>query len=395
MSEELIKNISDVFEEKFSRKPLIVLSPGRINLIGEHTDYNNGLVFPAAIDKYIVVALSKSDNDFSTVYSVDFEEYLKIDFNNLNKLHKGGWKNYVIGVVAGILETGKPLGNFDLIFGGDIPIGAGMSSSAALENGIVFGLNELFGLNLTPPEIMNISIDAEHNFAGTECGVMDQFSNLHGKEGNAILLDCSDLSYDYIPIIPEDYQFLLINTNVKRQLSNSPYNQRKKACKTGLETIRKQFPKVESLGKATATQLNSVKNKLSSEVYNRCMYVIEENERVKLSKEALQNNDWHRFGELLFASHRGLSELYEVSLPELDFLVGLAKEDPAVLGARMMGGGFGGCTINLIEKNSVNRFIEKVQEEYQLKFGLRPDFYEINITDGIKIYPGTQRKNIK
>ncbi len=385
MNKELLNKIKAEFENRFPQNPLLVSSPGRINLIGEHTDYNMGLVFPATIDKYIITALAKSNESISIVYSIDLDESLKIDFNNLEKQEAGSWKNYVIGVISGLMDKDANIENFNLVFGGDIPIGAGLSSSAALENGIVYGLNELFGLGLSKNEMMDISILAEHDFAGVNCGVMDQFSNLHGKSGHAILLDCSDLSFQHIPVQLDDYQLLLINTNVKHQLSDSPYNQRKLSCKTGLQVLQNEFPELGSLSNAGLGQLYSVKEKLSPEVYNRCLYVIEENGRVKFSKSALEKKDWLSFGDLLFASHEGLSKLYEVSCPELDFLVDLAKEEKSVIGSRMMGGGFGGCTINLIEKGKVDDFIRKAGKAYQHKFGKSISAYPVNISDGTRL----------
>ncbi len=384
MNNDLQNKILKAFEERYSGLPVLIKSPGRINLIGEHTDYNEGFVFPATIDKFIYVAVAKSDNRYSSAYSIDYDESVKIDLNKLEKQENASWQNYVIGVVSGIVEKTNLSDNFNLVFGGDIPIGAGLSSSAALENGIAFGLNSLFDLGLSSNEMMNISIEAEHNFAGVNCGVMDQFSNLNGKKNNAILLDCSDLSFKHIPVQFDDYQLLLINTNVKHQLSDSPYNQRKQSCKTGFEIIKKHFPSVSSLSRTTINQLNTVKAELTEEVYNRCLYVIEENSRVQSARKALEERNWKEFGKQLFASHKGLKELYEVSCAELDFLVDLAKQEPDILGSRMMGGGFGGCTINLIEKKSIDRFINKVKLEYRDKYGYNPDFYSINITDGIK-----------
>ncbi len=384
MNNNLQNKIFKAFEERYTGTPLMIKSPGRINLIGEHTDYNDGFVFPATIDKYIYVAIAKSGKSYSSAYSIDFDESIVIDLNKLVKTEKGSWKNYVIGVVAGIVEKTNLQDNFNLVFGGDIPIGAGLSSSAALENGIVYGLNKLFDLELDSNEMMNISIEAEHNFAGVNCGIMDQFSNLHGKKDNAILLDCADLSYKHIPIQLDKYSLLLINTNVKHQLSDSPYNQRKQACKTGFETIKKHYPAISSLSRATIEQLDSVKSGVTEEVYNRCLYVIEENARVLKAKKAMEQRDWKELGKQLFDSHKGLSELYEVSCDELDFLVDLAKQEQGVLGSRMMGGGFGGCTINLIETISIDRFIDKVKFEYREKYGHYPDFYPVNIVDGIK-----------
>ena len=385
MEKELIIKVKAKFEQNFAQNPLLVQSPGRINLIGEHTDYNMGLVFPATIDKYIITALAKSEHYVSKIYSLDFNESLEIDFSNLEKLKGGTWKNYVIGIVFGLIEKGAKLKNFNIVFGGNIPIGAGLSSSAALENGIIYGLNKLFNLGLSKTEIMNIAIAAEHNFAGVNCGVMDQFSNLHGKSQNAILLDCSDLSFQHIPIQIDDYQFLLINTNVKHQLSNTAYNQRRLSCEAGFQVLQNQFTELRFLSEANLSQLNDVKEQLSQEIYNRCKYVIEENERVKSAKIAIENNDWQQFGNLLYETHEGLSKLYEVSCSELDFLVDLAKNDSSVIGSRMMGGGFGGCTLNLIEKDKLDDFISKAKLEYKQKYGFAISIYPVNITDGTKI----------
>lgn len=384
MSEDLVHSILKTFKSRFPQNPILIQSPGRINLIGEHTDYNGGFVFPATIDKYIVVALAKSDKPFSSIYAVDIDETMELHLDRITKKEKGSWQNYVAGVVYGILKKTGNLGNFNMVFGGNIPIGAGLSSSAALENGIAFGLNRLFDLGLDLNEIMHISIEAEHQFAGVECGVMDQFSNLHGKENQAILLDCADMSYSYFPLQTGDYSLLLINTNVKHRLTDSPYNRRKQSCHTGFEIIKDRFPRVPSLSRATLRQLDEVKDKMSPEVYKRCRYVIEENQRVLKAKETLEHQDPDELGRLLFASHKGLSELYEVSCEELDFLVDLAKKEPGVAGSRMMGGGFGGCTINLVKKDALNPFIAKVKKRYQDRFGITPDFYPVKITGGIK-----------
>ena len=381
----IANKILETFKKHFNQNPVIVQSPGRINLIGEHTDYNMGLVFPATIDKYIFVAIAKSNDNISTIYSVDLNEILQIDLNKLEKQEKGSWKNYVIGVISELINKGKTPENFNLVFGGNIPIGAGMSSSAALENGIVFGLNKLFDLKLETREMIDISIAAEHNFADVNCGIMDQFSNLNGKKDNAILLDCSDLSFNHIPIKFDEFQLLLINTNVKHQLSDSPYNQRKESCRKGYEILNKKYPGLTSLSDANISQLNSVKTEMPHKIYNRCKYVIEENDRVKQSVVAIKNKDWNKLGNLLFASHEGLSKLYEVSCEELDFLVEIAQKDDSVSGSRMMGGGFGGCTINLVKKNAIDQFRSKAEISYYNKFGIKPDTYLVNITDGTKI----------
>lgn len=382
---ELGKIVRSAFEERFKRKPLLVASPGRINLIGEHTDYNNGFVFPAAIDKYIVSALSESEKGTTQIYSMDMEEALDLDLNKLTKQESGSWKNYVIGVVNELQKKGKQIDDFNLVFGGNIPIGAGLSSSAALENSIVFGLNELFRLGLTKEEMVLISMKAEHDFAGVKCGIMDQFTTMYGQTGYALFLNCADLSHEHVPIQMEDYQLLLINSNVKHKLTDSPYNQRKTECKDGLRLLQSKFANLNSLCDANLEQLNALKEEMPPLVYKRCRFVMEENERVKAAKSAIENKHWAALGDLLFASHSGLRNLYEVSCEELDFMVEKAKEHIAVIGSRMMGGGFGGCTLNLIRNEAVEDFASAVNSAYQLKFGRPVSTYSVNISNGTHI----------
>ena len=385
MNKQLIKHVSSAFEDRFNQKPLLIGSPGRINLIGEHTDYNKGLVFPATIDKHIICALAKSNRTVSGIYALDFDETLDINLKNLEKHESGSWKNYITGIVWGLQERGLQTGNFDIAFSGNIPIGAGLSSSAALENSVVFGLNELFNLGLSKKNMIQISVNAEHKFAGVECGIMDQFVNLHGRAGHALLLDCSDLSFQHIPIQLEDYQLLLINTNVKHRLNDSPYNRRKAECKEGLRILQSENPELKSLSVADLEQLNALREKMSETVYNRCRYVIEENKRVRSVRTAVENKHWQKLGELLFASHEGLRDLYEVSCAELDFIVDMATEHDAVIGSRMMGGGFGGCTLQLIKKDRIQDFISAVNKEYQLKFNRSVSTYPVRISAGTQI----------
>ena len=280
----------------------------------------------------------------------------------MKKQEPGSWKNYVCGVVDELHKKGLKPGNFNLLFSGDIPLGAGLSSSAALENCVVFGLNNLFDLGLSKEEMILISMQAEHNFAGVKCGIMDQFASMNGEVGHAMFLDCRDLSYSQIPIHAEDYQLILINTNVKHQLADSDYNKRKEECQEGLTIIQNDFPQINSLCNAKLNQLEEVKQDMPKTIYKRCLYVIEENERVIASRLAIETIDWKKFGELLFASHDGLQNLYEVSCAELDFLVEKAKEHPDVIGSRMMGGGFGGCTLNLVKKENTTEFIDQVKQ---------------------------------
>lgn len=385
MSKQLFEHIKSVFEKRYKEQPILAVSPGRINLIGEHTDYNKGFVLPASIDKYIVSALSKSDREFSQVYSIDMEEEMDIDLQNITKQEAGTWKNYVLGVINELHKIGKKPANFNLVFAGNIPIGAGLSSSAALENSIVFGLNELFGLGLSKEEMVLISMKAEHNFAGVKCGIMDQFSSMNGKTGHALFLDCEDLSYEEVPIQLDDYQLVLINTNVKHKLADSAYNKRKEECIEGLAILQNKFPQLHSLRDTGLKQLNSLKEEMPSLIYNRCLYVIEENERVKAAKTAIENKQWQIFGQLLFASHYGLQYLYEVSCSELNFLVERAKNHESVIGSRMMGGGFGGCTINLIRKNGVGEFTNGVAKEYYHQFNQSAAIYPVHISNGTRI----------
>lgn len=385
MKKNLISTIKTEFHKRFNGNPILIASPGRINLIGEHTDYNKGLVFPAAIDKYIIGAFAKNNQQKSRIYSLDFNESYDIDLSNIEKQEIGSWKNYVAGVIDGLLKSGVNVANFDLVFGGNIPIGAGLSSSAALENCCVFGMNELFNLNISKAEMIHISLQAEHKFAGVECGIMDQFSSMMGKSNQAILLNCEDLSFEYIPIKLKDYEIILINSKVKHALADSAYNQRRNECNEGLKTLQKMFPKLKSLAQTKVKQLLSVKDELSPTVYNRCLYVIEENERVLKTKKAIENEQWEEVGELLFKSHHGLQYLYEVSCEELDFLVEQSKVTDAIIGSRMMGGGFGGCTLNLIKINKINTFKKMITKKYFSTYNLTLEFYKVNLSKGTHI----------
>jgi galactokinase len=381
----LINRLKDHFSLNNHRTPLLVASPGRVNLIGEHTDYNGGYALPAAIDKYIVCALSKNELDHCRISSLDMNETFELTLENLEKVNSGSWKNYVIGVVHGLTRKSKNMGNFDLAFCGNIPIGAGLSSSAALENGVACGLNELFELGLSKQTLVEISMAAEHNFAGVKCGMMDQYANMNGRTGHALLIDFSDASSEDIPLQAEGLSFVLINSNVKHQLSDSPYNERKQQCEDGLQALRLNHPETTSLGDCDMLKLEGQREALSDVVFGRCKYVIEENERVLSAVEAIKQNDWTTFGQALFASHIGLSELYEVSCEELDFLVDEAAQFPGVLGSRMMGGGFGGCTINLVKSEVAGEFEKHIQQAYQQQFDHEVTIIPIQISSGTHV----------
>ncbi|WP_299058853.1 galactokinase [uncultured Polaribacter sp.] len=377
MSKELIKEVKINFLKTFKTEPLLVFSPGRINIIGEHTDYNGGFVFPAAVDKGIAAALQKSDSGHCTAIALDLDSRIEFELAKIKPSKEGSWENYVFGVVAEIQNRNKIIGDFNIIFKGNIPGGAGMSSSAALENSVVFGLNELFDLGLTKTEMILISQKAEHNYVGVKCGIMDQYASMFGKKNNALLLDCRTIKAKPYKINFKDHQLLLINTNVKHSLSDSAYNDRRSAC----ESIAKLL-KVETLREVSEEDLEQIIDKVTPENYQKALYVIQEIERTQKAAKAIQNNDLDKLGALIYASHNGLQHQYKVSCDELDFLVDQAKKNKNVLGARMMGGGFGGCTINLIAKSEAKSFSESVAKAYKNKFNKECSVYFVTLSDG-------------
>mgnify|MGYP005990627451 CR=1 FL=1 len=380
MNSILQKHIAQKFVDTFNKKPLLVFSPGRINLIGEHTDYNNGFVFPAAIDKGIYCAIEKSAKNYSTIIALDVKDEFTIDLNSVSKYSFGSWKNYVLGIINEIQNKGKSISNFNLVFSGDIPSGAGLSSSAALENSVVFGLNELFQLQLSKKEMINISQKAEHNFVGVNCGIMDQFASMFGEENSALLLDCKRLSYDKVELNLKGIEILLINTNVKHSLAESAYNDRRKTCERVASLLQKK-----ALREVDYKSLQTIKEKISEEDFQKALFVIEENQRVLNAKNAIDKNDITTLGSLLFESHKGLSHQYNVSCDELDYLVKLAKESSSVFGARMMGGGFGGCTINLVKLSEKEAFITTIKQQYFQQFNTNCSVYEVKLSNGTQI----------
>jgi len=380
MNKKLIKQVKNSFKEQFKAKPLLVFSPGRINLIGEHTDYNDGFAFPAAINKGIALALSKSESGKSEVYALNKEELYQFEVKNIKPLEDGGWKNYVLGVVAELQIIGHNIDNFNSVFAGDIPGGAGMSSSAALENSFVFGLNKLFDLGLTRNEMILISQKAEHNYAGVKCGIMDQYASMFGAKKSALLLDCRTLNSKPYKIDFGKYKLMLINSNVKHDLSESAYNDRRKVCENVSNLL-----KVNALRDATKEDLDQIKNNITEEDYQKALYVINENNRVKLFSEAIKKSNLKILGNLLYKSHKGLSENYKVSCRELDFLVERAKENQHVLGARMMGGGFGGCTINIILKDEFKNFKKDISKQFREEFNRDCSVYSVKLSQGTQI----------
>ena len=369
-------NVKSVFTEHFGYTPaLIAKSPGRINLIGEHTDYNLGFVLPAAIDLCAFVAVAKRDDSIIRLFAKDLEEKYEIDLHVLVPV-ENHWSAYILGVVDQLLKSGKSLTGFDLLLTCDVPIGAGMSSSAAVESATAFALNELFGLNLERLDLVRLAQKAENEFVGVKCGIMDMFASVMGKDAQAIQLDCRDLSYQYFPLNLEDYKIVLFDTGVKHSLAGGEYNLRRQQCEQGVAALQQRFPTVQSLRDVELSMLDDeFKTSVTDIVFKRCQYVIEENIRLEQGCALLLQNDIKGFGDKMYGSHKGLSELYEVSCKELDFLVSLAKEEESIAGARMMGGGFGGCTINLVKADAVQDLYDRFSQAYQSTMGKELKMY--------------------
>jgi galactokinase len=369
-------NVKSVFTEHFGYTPaLMAKSPGRINLIGEHTDYNLGFVLPAAIDLCAYVAVAKRDDSIIRLFAKDLDEKYEIALDSLVPV-ENHWSAYVLGVVDQLLKSGKSLTGFDLVLTCDVPIGAGMSSSAAVESATAFALNELFGLNLDRLDLVRLAQRAENEFVGVKCGIMDMFASVMGKEAQAIQLDCRDLSFQYFPLHLEDYKIVLFDTGVKHSLAGGEYNLRRQQCEQGVASLQQRFPDVQSLRDVQMSMLDDeFKTSVTDIVYMRCQFVIEENMRLEQGCALLIQNDIKGFGEKMYGSHKGLSELYEVSCKELNFLVSLAKEEESIAGARMMGGGFGGCTINLVKADAVQDLYDRFSQAYQSTMGKELKMY--------------------
>ena len=378
------KPITEKFKELFGSSQLTVRSPGRINLIGEHTDYNEGFVLPAAIDKEIYFAFAKNNGKECRIFSYDYGEMNAFSLDDFSPVPQG-WINYIMGVVAQLQADGHRIEGFDCVFGGNIPIGAGLSSSAALENGVCLGLSSLFDLNLDKISMVRHSQKAEHEYAGVACGIMDQFASMMGKAAHAIRLDCRSMEYVYFPLDFEEYQFILCDTKVEHALADSEYNQRRSECELGLTAVQNFYSGISSLRDVTYEMLDTVRVEVPPVVYERCSYVLEENDRLLKGCELLKKGDFEGFGKLMYGSHDGLSKKYEVSCKELDFLVDFTRERDEVLGARMMGGGFGGCTINLVKRDQKEKLQAEITAAYYEQFMRSPEIYEVNIVDGTSV----------
>ena len=380
-----IDKIKEIFRHLYAGEADIYLAPGRINLIGEHTDYNDGFVLPAAIDKHVIFGIK--DNGLTTYrfHAIDLEDSFEADMENLEPTSKG-WPNYLLGVIDQMNKLGHIIPGFDCVVTSDIPIGAGLSSSAALEAGLATGLNELFDLGISNLDLVKLSQRAENEFVGVNCGIMDQFASVFGRSNHVFRLDCRSLDYDYFPLNLDENGIILVDTKVKHSLGSSEYNTRRKECETGVSQVARKHPGVKSLRDVTMDMLDEVKDDLDPVVFRRCAYVIREIDRVVKACDDLQAGRLVEFGRKMYETHAGLSADYEVSCEELDFLVDATKDNPNILGSRMMGGGFGGCTINILHKKAIPEFKNKISEAFQQKFNHPPVFYEVLIDDGVRRY---------
>ena len=355
----------------------VYASPGRINLIGEHTDYNGGFVFPGAIDKVMMAELKRNGTNKVRAYSIDMKDYVEFGFEEADA-PRTSWARYIYGVCREIIKRGGKLEGFNTAFAGDVPLGAGMSSSAALESVYAYALNDMFNLGIDKFELAKIGQATEHNYCGVKCGIMDQFASIFGKAGSLMRLDCRSLEHQYFPFDPKGYKLVLLDTVVKHELASSAYNKRRESCENVARAIR-----VEFLRDATLDQLNAVKGKVSDEDYIRAEYVIEEIQRVLDVCDALEKGDYETVGKKMYETHEGMSKLYEVSCEELDFLNNMAHEY-GVTGSRVMGGGFGGCTINMVKDELYEPFVTKAKEAYRAKYNRSPKVYDVVIGDGAR-----------
>jgi len=379
------ESIADSLTERFQRshgtRPKIFRAPGRVNLIGEHTDYNDGFVMPAAIEFYTWVAASKRNDRVVHVHSDQFAETIALSLDALGGPPRKHWSDFIRGVAAVMQAMGHTVSGANLVIYGQVPLGAGLSSSAALEVATALALVSVSNFELPPLELVKICQRAEHEYVGTRCGIMDQFIATFGRAGQALMLDCRSLDYKLLPI-PPDVHLVICNTMVKHELAAGEYNQRRADCEIGVRTLRRHLPNILALRDVSLADLERRRNDLPELVYRRCRHVISENQRVLAAADALQTEDLGRFGQLMYESHSSLRDDYEVSCKELDLLVELASALEGVYGARMTGGGFGGCTVNLVRSDTVDRFQCRIAEGYEKRTRKIPDVHVCSAGQG-------------
>ena len=379
---EMQKRIHEKFVELYGEGGVAYASAGRVNLIGEHTDYNGGYVFPGAIDKGIVAEIKLNGSDKVNLYSLDYDAAASFGLNEEDKPQEA-WASYVFGVCRETIKRGGKVEGFDAVFAGDVPLGAGLSSSAALESCFAYAINDIFQNGIDKFELAKIGQSTEHNYCGVKCGIMDQFASCFGKEGSLIRLNCKTLEYKYFPFKPEGYKLVLVDSCVKHELASSAYNKRRQSCENAAAAIKKNHPEIEFLSDCNRLWLDEVRDEIPQEDFLRAEYVIGEVQRVLDVCDALERGDYETVGELMYQTHFGLSRLYEVSCEELDFLNKLARKMD-VTGSRVMGGGFGGCTINLVKDELYDEFIAAAKAQFAEKFGHEPKVYDVVISDGAR-----------
>lgn len=379
----MLNTVINEFRKRFGGECRVYSSPGRVNFIGEHTDYNLGFVLPAAIDKAIYVAMRPITGHTSKIYSLDYKQMLEWELSSDNKPAEQ-WACYPYGVVQEMIKRGAVVGAFEAVFGGDVPLGAGLSSSAALESAFGFALNDMFSLGFSRETLAQIGQMTEHNYIGVRCGIMDQFASLMGRSGKLLRLDCRSLEYALVPFNPVGYRVVLIDTCVKHSLASSEYNTRRAQCEQGVSVVASHFEGVTSLRDVTRQMLEDCRDEIDPTAYRRCSYILDENDRLLTATDALEVGDYATFGSMMFGSHDGLSNDYEVSCEQLDFIVDIARHTDGVLGARMMGGGFGGCVISVVRNESHDAYIAEVRSKYKTAYGIDPRVIDVVISDGAK-----------
>lgn len=371
--------LAQQFQSTYGSKPTICRAPGRVNLIGEHTDYNDGFVLPVAIDRYTWTALAWSNNRELRVHSSEAPDEPDYDASSLSP--RGKWSDYVAGVIAELFASGLPVCGADVLVHGEVPIGAGLSSSAALEVSTAFSALRSAGREIDRKAVALLCQRAENQFVGAKCGIMDQFISCHGRAGHALLLDCRSLDSRAVPL-PTKARIVICNTMVKHDLATGEYNQRRQQCEQAVATLATQLPGIRALRDVTCADFNRLSDQLRSPIKERARHVISENERVLRAAQALENSELHRFGELMSQSHASLRDDYQVSSPELDLMVDLAHSLPGVYGSRMTGGGFGGCTVNLVDEQHAQAFSESIAARYFEKTAIPPEVYTCSAADG-------------
>ncbi|MCU0358752.1 MAG: galactokinase [Cyclobacteriaceae bacterium] len=383
--ENLVGLLRSEFQERFQQQPLVVRSPGRINIIGEHTDYNEGFVLPAAIDKAAYMAIALRDDDEICLQAVDFNDSFSIRISDLRPVTNASWPNYILGSAAQFVNRGIPLKGFNALLVSDVPIGAGMSSSAAVECATVFALNEVLQAKLDKLTMVRMAQKAEHEYAGVLCGIMDQFASMMGKRDHVIKLDCRSLAYEYVPFKLDGVKVVLFNTNVKHSLASTAYNTRCMECETAVNWVQEHVPDVHALRDVSEEMLNQYvlpRNKL---IDQRSRFVVQEINRLLSGCADLQQGNLRALGKKMYETHTGLSNLYEVSCEELDWLVDQVRRNNAVIGARMMGGGFGGCTINLVKEEAIDELYDSLKPAYESIFRLPLTMYQVAIGNGTEV----------